>query len=312
MSIINQSFQDFEIIVINDNSIDNTSEILKILQREDTRIKLINHSQNLGIYHSRAEGVLNSKSKYILFLDSDDMIFNPFLFENVYECYLKYNLDIIEYTVFHNLEEENQLYYPIDQELNHYHNYSKNIIYQPELSNILFYIPNEKEYSRVKCRTVWNKIYKRDIVLKSINYIGESFFHNYYFIIAEDTIINILIFNFARNYTNLNIPGYLYYVRKSSITHRENDEDFLIKKNISFLLYYLIFHKYIKDFDKDRNYLYYELKEYGEYILNLEKYNKTKYYLKKAKIMLNDILNDNKATLEFKNYIKFFYKKILK
>lgn len=312
LSIINQSFQDFEIIVINDNSIDNTSEILKILQREDTRIKLINHSQNLGIYHSRAEGVLNSKSKYILFLDSDDMIFNPFLFENVYECYLKYNLDIIEYTVFHNLEEENQLYYPIDQELNHYHNYSKNIIYQPELSNILFYIPNEKEYSRVKCRTVWNKIYKRDIVLKSINYIGESFFHNYYFIIAEDTIINILIFNFARNYTNLNIPGYLYYVRKSSITHRENDEDFLIKKNISFLLYYLIFHKYIKDFDKDRNYLYYELKEYGEYILNLEKYNKTKYYLKKAKIMLNDILNDNKATLEFKNYIKFFYKKILK
>lgn len=312
LSIINQSFQDFEIIVINENSIDNTSEILKILQREDTRIKLINHSQNLGIYHSRAEGVLNSKSKYILFLDSDDMIFNPFLFENVYECYLKYNLDIIEYTVFHNLEEENKLYYPIDQEFNHYHNYSKNIIYQPELSNILFYIPNEKEYSRVKCRTVWNKIYKRDIVLKSINYIGESFFHNYYFIIAEDTIINIIIFNFARNYTNLNIPGYLYNVRKSSITHRENDEDFLIKKDISILLYYLLFHKYIKDFDKDRNYLYYELKEYGEYILNLEKYNKTKYYLKKAKIMLNDILNDNKATLEFKNYIKFFYKKILK
>jgi hypothetical protein len=104
----------------------------------------------------------------------------------------------------------------------------------------------------------------------------------------------------------------LYNVRTSSITHRENDEDFLRKKSISFLLYYLLFHKYIKDFDKDRNYLYYELKEYGEYILNLEKYNKTQFYIKKAKIMLNEILNDNKASLEFKNYITFFYKKILK
>ena len=301
LSIINQSFQDFEIIVVNDNSIDNTSEILMKLQKMDTRIKLINHSQNL-----------NSKSKYILFLDSDDMIFNPFLFENIYECYLKHNLDIIEYTVFYKLEEENKLYYPPDHELNHYHNYSKNIICQPELSNILFFIPNTKEYSRVKCRTVWNKIYKKDIVLKSINYIGKSFFQNSYFIIAEDTILNIIIFNFAQNYTNLNIPGYLYNVRKSSITHKEEDSNSLIQKSISFFLYYFIFHRYIKEFDKDRNYLYYDLKEYGEYILNLTKYNNTEYYLKKVKIMLNDILNDNNATLEFKNYIKCFYKAILK
>ena len=253
LSIINQSFQDFEIIVVNDNSIDNTSEILMKLQKMDTRIKLINHSQNL-----------NSKSKYILFLDSDDMIFNPFLFENIYECYLKHNLDIIEYTVFYKLEEENKLYYPPDHELNHYHNYSKNIICQPELSNILFFIPNTK------------------------------------------------VFNFAQNYTNLNIPGYLYNVRKSSITHKEEDSNSLIQKSISFFLYYFIFHRYIKEFDKDRNYLYYDLKEYGEYILNLTKYNNTEYYLKKVKIMLNDILNDNNATLEFKNYIKCFYKAILK
>ena len=47
-------------------------------------------------------------------------------------------------------------------------------------------------------------------------------------------------------------------------------------------------------------------------MLNLVQFNNTKYYLKKAIIMLNDILNDNKTTKEFKNYIKFTYKSMLK
>jgi hypothetical protein len=46
--------------------------------------------------------------------------------------------------------------------------------------------------------------------------------------------------------------------------------------------------------------------------LNLEKYNSTKYYLKKAKIMFKEILDDYKATAEFKNYIKLNFKTILK
>ena len=47
-------------------------------------------------------------------------------------------------------------------------------------------------------------------------------------------------------------------------------------------------------------------------MLNLVKLNNTEYFLKKAKIMLNDILNDNKTTKEFKEYIKFSYKSMLK
>ena len=49
LSIINQSFQDFEIIIVNDNSKDDTVNIIKRLQLEDNRIKLINHN-NLNIF----------------------------------------------------------------------------------------------------------------------------------------------------------------------------------------------------------------------------------------------------------------------
>ena len=69
LSIINQSFQDFEIIIINDFSNDNTRFIIAKIQKEDSRIKIINHNKNLGVYHSRVEAVLNSNGKYILFLD---------------------------------------------------------------------------------------------------------------------------------------------------------------------------------------------------------------------------------------------------
>ena len=47
ISILNQSFQDFEIIVINDNSADNTEAIIKNIQLDDDRIKLISHSKKI-------------------------------------------------------------------------------------------------------------------------------------------------------------------------------------------------------------------------------------------------------------------------
>ena len=55
LSIINQSFQDFEIIIVNDDSEDETENIIKRIQLKDDRIKLVSHSSNLGVYRSRIE-----------------------------------------------------------------------------------------------------------------------------------------------------------------------------------------------------------------------------------------------------------------
>ena len=310
LSVINQSFQNFEIIIVNDFSIDNTFKILIKLQKEDNRIKIINHSKNLGTYHSRVEGVFNSKGKYILFLDPDDMILNPFLFEILYNYYLNFNLDIFEFTVYYLKEENNKFYYPLRHELNHNHNFSKKIIYQPELSNILYYKPQTKKYSSVICRTIWNKLYKKDIILKSINYIGNDYYQNHYIIVVEDTLLNIINFNFANNYTNINILGYLYNLRKSSISHLKK-KYLILKKSISFFLYYQLFYRSIKEYDKDRNFLFYDLKRFGLFILNLKKYN-IKNYLLKAKNMFNELFNDNKISLKFKNFINLYYKILIK
>ena len=94
-SILNQSFQDFEIIIVNDASEDDTVNIIKRMQLDDDRIKLISHSQNLGVYSSRIESILNTKSKFILLMDPDDMYMNENLFQDLYNINIKQNFDII-------------------------------------------------------------------------------------------------------------------------------------------------------------------------------------------------------------------------
>ena len=66
LSIINQSLQNIEIIIVNDNSKDNTEIILKRMQKKYKYIKTINHSNNLGVYYSRIDAVLKENISYLL------------------------------------------------------------------------------------------------------------------------------------------------------------------------------------------------------------------------------------------------------
>ena len=84
LSILNQSFQNFEIIIVNDFSNDDTIDVIMKLQLKDDRIRLINHLKNLGVYASRVDSILASRGKYILLMDPDDMYLNPYLLENLY------------------------------------------------------------------------------------------------------------------------------------------------------------------------------------------------------------------------------------
>lgn len=72
-SILNQSFKDFELIIINDKSTDFSLKIIKKYMRKDKRIKLVNNEKNLGTVRSRNIGLKNAEGKYVAILDSDDI-----------------------------------------------------------------------------------------------------------------------------------------------------------------------------------------------------------------------------------------------
>jgi len=71
-SILNQSFKDFEFIIVNDASTDGTSSIIKKYAELDNRIIILNNEKNLNIAKSRNKGVEKATGKYIVTMDSDD------------------------------------------------------------------------------------------------------------------------------------------------------------------------------------------------------------------------------------------------
>ena len=301
ISIINQSFQDYEIILIDDFSFDKTKSIIKNQQIKNNKIRIIEHNKNLGIYRSRIDGFLNSKGKYILYLDPDDLILNPNLFQILFDQFLKDNLDIIEFTVYHQNEITKEIFFPKDHLLNHYHKFKNTIINQPELSNILFYKPRTKRYSMVICRTIWNKIVKAEVLKKSFYFIGEEYYKEY-LILAEDTIMNIINFQFASNYSNIYLPGYMYNLRKISISHGDQGINHEIIQSLNIFYYFKIFYRYIKVFNKNRNYLFYDMKEFNNYLLKFKVYNNTK-IKDNINIFFFEILKDKYSSKIFKNYI---------
>jgi glycosyltransferase involved in cell wall biosynthesis len=301
LSIINQSFQDFEIIIVNDYSTDNTINILKRIQSEDERIKIINHSKNLGVYTSRVEAILNSKGKFVILMDPDDMFLNEDLFQDLYSLNSQFNLDIIEFCVYQQIDGTRNIFYPDNHFESHYHNFGKKIIYQPDLSNLLYYSPGTNELSHTICRNIWNKMINRQIFFDMYIYIGIDYFKEF-IITSDDMLMNIIIYQFAKNYSNIELPGYLYNIRKISMSRGNGGEELKIIRTINHFFYFKIFYRYIKDYHKDRNYLFYEMKDLNHYILYIKDLNITKYISLEIDF-LNEVKNDGFCSDIFKNYL---------
>lgn len=72
-SVLAQTYQDFEVICVDDGSPDNSVEIIKEYSKNDPRISYV-RQENAGLSAARNTGIRNAKGEYILPLDSDDML----------------------------------------------------------------------------------------------------------------------------------------------------------------------------------------------------------------------------------------------
>ncbi len=71
-SVVNQTYTDLEILIVNDSSPDSPMEFLNDLKKMDTRIKILSHSENRGIAAARNTAIINSTGNFIALLDQDD------------------------------------------------------------------------------------------------------------------------------------------------------------------------------------------------------------------------------------------------
>jgi glycosyltransferase involved in cell wall biosynthesis len=92
-SIATQTISDFECIIVNDSSKDNTEKIVKQFCSNDSRFKLIDNTRSKGAQGARNTGVLSSSGKWLVFFDSDD-IMEPDFLETLLSETKKNNADV--------------------------------------------------------------------------------------------------------------------------------------------------------------------------------------------------------------------------
>lgn len=90
-SVLNQTFQDFELILVDDGTKDKSGEICDAYAQKDPRIKVI-HQENKGLSGARNTGLKKAEGEFLAFIDSDDFILNTYL-QTLYECAVLYEAD---------------------------------------------------------------------------------------------------------------------------------------------------------------------------------------------------------------------------
>lgn len=195
-SVLNQSFQNFEIIIVNDASPDKAIDRVKIYANNDSRIHIYENPKNMGLMWTRKEGYIRAKGDYVVFLDSDDTL----------------PLDALEnlYAAIHDTE---------------YDIVCGQISYITSQGTSIDKYPNKLDYgtdaeSAIRSTLRWEithnlcgKIYKRQI-LQSFNYDTYVDVVN-----AEDAILFYQILSNVDKITTIHKCVYNYYLYDSSSTN---------------------------------------------------------------------------------------------
>lgn len=92
-SVMNQTYRDLEIIIVNDGSTDRSGEILEGLSAEDVRIHLL-HQENSGVAAARNRGLEEATGKYLTFIDGDDYIAKDYI-ESLYNAAVEKRAEIV-------------------------------------------------------------------------------------------------------------------------------------------------------------------------------------------------------------------------
>jgi len=178
-SIKNQSFDDFEVIFVDDGSSDNSFSELSLFASSDSRVTIIRHETNKSLLAARYTGMLNAKGQYVLFLDSDDNI-EPDTCEVLHNTLLKNKADIVRFGF--TFEPMGKEVIPIESD-DLIRDYMEGKIYP----------------------AIWKNCYSKAVIDKLLE-SSESFYCN----MGEDTCLAGLLFSCADSFVSIDNILYHY------------------------------------------------------------------------------------------------------
>ena len=191
-SIQNQTYTDFEVLLVNDGSTDGSQAICERYCQADKRFRLMNQT-NQGLSAARNTGVAASRGEFIVFVDSDDMILANYLETLMH--YMREDVDIVESQFTVSNEE---------------------FLAKSFKEPTILFEGNSQEAVKIFPKHVLNvnavtKLYRRSIV-EAVPYIDG--------VIFEDVYCGIGMLKYIRKIIKIDYKGYYYRQRQASIMHR--------------------------------------------------------------------------------------------
>ncbi len=195
-SLICQTFQDIEIICVNDGSTDNSLEILNKYAKNDSRIKIINQ-ENKGVSAARNAGILQAQGDFIGFVDSDDWVDLNF-FEKLHNAITKTNSDIAAATILRTRKF-----------------FTKTRVKYTEEKTFQTFEEKIKICDVPKCCYIWNKLYKSEIVKNHLFKEG---------VLYEDVLWTPVILKNSNQLVTVCDANYYYRANSDSIVKKKQSE----------------------------------------------------------------------------------------
>ena len=208
-SILQQTYTDYELILVDDGSPDGCGSVCDRFAQECDKVKVI-HKKNGGLSSARNAGIAAAKGEYITFVDGDDTIASGTYYYNMRILMSNPDIDILEYPVTKNYESPQ----------------SEVLSFKPEKVSGNDIFPDWIKRKGYEHSFSWNKIYRAEL----FNFVrfpeGEVF---------EDTFITPTLYESAYNVYYSDCGFYYYYKNEGSITssHSFKSQFFLYRNSVS-------------------------------------------------------------------------------
>ena len=302
LSIQNQNLKDIEIVLVDDGSKDNSVNLIKELMKTEPRIVLYENGENKGTLFTKSKGVLNSKGKYVIVMDEDDIFVQRDAFSSIYAEAEKNNLDMLGYILDYSgrkLDRNKRRY--------SYSNKLKQIVYQPELSNIMYTLHHNGHVSKFGGSLV-NHLVRTDLFKKVIKLIDEENM-NFHMNHHEDYILFFLL---TRNAKSVKYIERIFYIcptfwdnnePKVKFRNEIKNEERHNKKCFAYLNFLDMLFKNTKNTKEDKKIAFSQVKYY---YLDIKYCRKNKVTREKAISVFKSYLGNEYVSDEDKKKLRDF------
>ena len=242
-SLINQTYKNLEIIIVNDCSPDRVPEISNNYAEKDDRIKIVTHDKNKGLFQARLSGAEVATGDYIAFVDSDDYVDLDF-YRELLDTLIDTKSDIVVCNTV--VEDYNRKYV---------YNLFKSGVKSIDKDDLLDEYYKQKGLN-YRWHTIWNKLYTMDLWKKAVKHYSKMDGH---LLMAEDFAFSSVLYFYANKLSYNDRANYFYCSNDSASTSltkltakkcKKSITD--IKKSFTFVENFMkekkIYEKYKEDF----------------------------------------------------------------